>query len=109
MEYDYLGYVYYLISLPKIININTNYKYRLEDDFLSVIEINVYQNSLEFGDFYYQDSLNNLYVFMKNGVNDFLISNPTSNTSNFYLVSYNYYDVENIYSENVFVQKLKIK
>ncbi len=41
---------------------------------------------------------------MRNVINNFSIINPSSITSNFYLVSYNNYDIKNLYNENVFVQ-----
>lgn len=108
MEYDYSNYVYYLISLKEIIDVNSIYEYTLEDKiFLPVIEINTYQDSLEFGQFYYQESLTTVYLFMRNIINPYSI-NYTVNTSNFYIISYNEYTIINLYNENKFVQNTQM-
>jgi hypothetical protein len=111
MKYYYSNYIYYLISLKEMIDTNCNYTFKYNytlnkitnNNTYSIREIIFYQNALEFGNFYYQESLNDVYLFMRNYINNYSIINFI-NTSNFYLVSYDDYDIKNIYNQNVFVQ-----
>ena len=104
MEYYDSTNLYYLISLKKVIDTFIVYKYQFENyNLLPVIEITTFQNSLEFGNFFYQDNINTIYLFMRSVINNYSIENII-NCSNFYLVSYNDYDVINLYNPNIFVQ-----
>jgi hypothetical protein len=80
-------------------------KYQLNNiDFSPVIELFVYQNSLELGNFYKQDALDYIYLFMNNNIKNYFNSNTNSSISNFYLVSYNKYDIKNLFNPNIFIQ-----
>jgi hypothetical protein len=108
-EYDDNN-IYYVISLSEQININNTYTYSFNSFNDSIIypiqNIQFYQNSLQYGQFFKQDSQNNIYLFMDNSIHNYLqtISDLISNPSKFYLVSYDQYILVNLYDPNKFIQ-----
>ena len=102
-------YIYYITSFNELIDINNNYRYQLSDNiFHNVIEITYYQQSIQFGTIYNQTSLDNINIFMKDVNNYDIIDNEYNN---YYLVSYDKYDIENLYSPIIIKQSdnMKIK
>ncbi len=99
---------YYIISLKNKIDLSYNYTYYLEDLIIkSIDEISYYQESLEFGDFYYQDNINEINIFMRNNMNNYeFIDN---NENRFYLINYIKYEITNLYYPNKFIQKNNLK
>lgn len=92
-----------IITTNEILLLNLdNYKVDVGETIIDVMSINYWQKSYQECDFYYQDNINNFYVFINDECNDFLFTNQ--------LNEFKYYshskkvkiDLFNIYNPRMF-------
>lgn len=104
--------VYYLISLTDKINLTLTYTYHLGDYNIKIVRsIKYYQETFQTAQFYSQDELGVIYLFMNETVNNYItyidklkIVNP----SKFYLVSYEKSELINSFYSNKFIKNPKM-
>jgi hypothetical protein len=103
-------YINYVISSNEELDINNILTYSFDDNIIySLLNISFYQNTLQYCDFYKQESLNIIYLFMNNNINEYVQTNINLNTNKFYLITYNDYKLANIYNDNNFIQNNDMK
>ena len=102
--------VYYIISLAEILDTFIIYTFSLDDNIVkNVISINPYQMSLNFADYYYQDSSNYIYLFINDSINNYFVVDQIDKPTKFYLVSYEDYQINNLYYDYTFKQNEHMK
>ena len=100
-------FIYYVISLSQEIDTTLIYTFSFIDSIIyPIISIQFYQNSLQYGHFYKQDSSNYIYLFMNNSINNY--TQPDNISNNFYLISYDTYTLVNLYNPNIFIQNTQM-
>lgn len=106
------GFIYYIISSNELLDVTLDYTYNLEDNIsYNVDELSFYQHTIEFGKYYKQESINTIYIFMRDKVNNYIMDSDDINPkpNKFYLVSYLEYKINNIFSPDKFIQSNKMK
>jgi hypothetical protein len=106
------SYVYYIITLNEILDTNILYTYTLDDNIVNqVINIIYYQTSLNFASYYYQDSSDYIYLFINDSFNEYTLANTNQidKPTKFYLVSYEDYQINNLYYDYTFKQNDNMK
>jgi hypothetical protein len=109
----YNGYLNYLVSFGEQLDLLSGhqYTYSLEDQIVkNVNAVYYYQNSLQHAQYYKQESLDYVYLFVNNNIHEYkyqidLIKKPNK----FYLVSYFKYVVKNQFNEIKFIQTNAMK
>jgi hypothetical protein len=86
----------FIIGSNLIITDN-NYKIIIDNDIYNINTIQFYQNSYQNSTFYYQDSINNFYIFMNENVKSFNFINQIK-SCRYYLVS----KTEDVILHNIF-------
>ena len=103
-------YINYIISSNEELDINNILTYSFDDNIIyTLLNINFYQNTLQYCNFYNQESLNIIYLFMDNNINEYIQTNINLNSNKFYLITYNDYKLVNIYYNNNFIQNNDMK
>jgi len=102
---------YYIISLSEQINIDLDYSYIINDnDIIYIInDIQYYQKSLQYGDFYKQVSLTSVFLFMNNSMHEYNSQITLSNYNKFYLITYESYNITNLYDGDEFIKNEQMK
>ena len=96
---------YYLVSLDEEIDIDSTNWYMYKDNIKTQIyNLSYYSNSYNFGDYYKQDDLNNIYIFGEPTNNKYIYSNFTEPLNHLYLASYFDYKMTNLYEPDIAVQ-----
>lgn len=104
--------VYYIITLNEILDTNILYTYTINDNIVNqVLDISYYQPSLNFASYYYQDSSDYIYLFINDSFNEYLLANTDQidKPTKFYLISYEDYQINNLYYDYTFKQNDNMK
>ncbi len=107
------NYVYLVIALKEIIDVNLSYTYTLNDNIMrKAYNLKSYQKSFNLAQYYNQDSIGSIYLFVKDSLKnyDYVINsvNLIKRPNKFYLVSYKPYNLINIFNENKFTPSGKM-
>ncbi len=104
-------YIYLVFSVKELIDLNNSYTYKLVDLVdRNMLGLSYYQNSLLFADYYKQDSIDYIYLFINDSVHEYKNSSDLIQKPNkFYLVSYIPYAITNIFNDAKFIQTEEMK
>jgi hypothetical protein len=112
---------FYIISSSKLLNTTQKYTYHLKDNFMQPVgSIEFWQNTFQFANIYSQIATNYIYLFMNDSVRTYTPRYTTPNDYNnyndyiskpskYYLVSYDKYEINNLYNNNNFIQNDNMK
>ena len=115
------GSNYYIISSKQMLNVSASYTYHLRDNIMQpVLSIVFWQETFQFANIYSQIATNYIYLFMNDSVQKYTPRYSTFNNKNdyidyitkpskYYLISYDKYEVNNLYNNNNFVQNDTMK
>ncbi len=101
----------YLVSYSDKLDIGISYNYFMSDyKIKQVISIKYYQDGLQFANFYSQNELDTVSIFLNESVHEFLILDDevVSDSFKFYLVSYEKTNLTNLFYSNEFIQNIKM-
>lgn len=101
---DKINEKYYLVSLDEEIDKLGNWYMYKNNIKTQIYNLSYYSNSYNFGDYYKQDDLNNIYIFGEPTINKYRSSDFTDPRNHLYLASYFDYKMTNLYEPDIAFQ-----